>query len=135
MQIAVFFAYFSVSQKRNTKRNETFRRVIFGTNVIRETWSGHQERSKEATRQRGAPRGVGAPPPLWAPRDSTGLFLQPIYSQISQNLPGEPQNHFSMTATFCKREIPSRGRFQRPAGGGFGHGGLLHQHHCPFDEA
>ena len=54
-QIAVFFAYFSVSQKSNIKRNETFRRIIFGTNMIQETWSGRQERSEEATRQEGAP--------------------------------------------------------------------------------
>ena len=58
-QIAVFFAYFSVSQKRNyqmeSKRNETFGRVIFGMNAIQETWSGRQEADEEATRQEGAP--------------------------------------------------------------------------------
>ena len=40
-----------------SKRNETFGNVIFGTNVIQETWSGREERSEEATRQEGAPRG------------------------------------------------------------------------------
>ena len=55
MQIVVFFAYFSVSQKRNIKRNETFGRVIFGTNAIQETWSGRQEAAEEATRVVGAP--------------------------------------------------------------------------------
>ena len=50
----LFFAYFSVSQKRNIKWNETFGRVIFGTNVIQGTWSGCQETIEEATRQ-GAP--------------------------------------------------------------------------------
>ena len=50
VQIAIFFAYFSVSQKRNIKRNETFGRVIFGTNVIQRTWSGRQEITEEATR-------------------------------------------------------------------------------------
>ena len=55
VQIAIFFAYFSVSQRRNIKRNETFGSVIFGTNVIQRTWSGRQERSEEATRQGGAP--------------------------------------------------------------------------------
>ena len=43
----VVFAYFSVSQKRNIKRYETFGSVIFGTNTIQETWSGRQG-SKEA---------------------------------------------------------------------------------------
>ena len=46
----VVFAYFSVSQKRNIKRNETFGRVIFGTNVIQGTWSGRQATNEEATR-------------------------------------------------------------------------------------
>ena len=57
VQIAVFFAYFSVSQKRNIKRNETFARIIFGTNAIQETWSGRQGSNEAATRQGGAPRG------------------------------------------------------------------------------
>ena len=33
-RIAVFFAYFSISKKRNIKRNETVGRVIFETNAI-----------------------------------------------------------------------------------------------------
>ena len=89
-QIAIFFAYFSVSQKRNIKRNETFGRVIFGTNVIPETWSGRQERSEDATRQEGTPRGVGAPPPSWAPRSSTDLLLPPIYTHIPRKHPRAP---------------------------------------------
>ena len=32
-----------------------------------------------ATRQEGAPRGVGPPPPSWAPRSSTDVLLSPIY--------------------------------------------------------
>ena len=63
-QIAAF-AYFSVSQKRNIKRspkqNETFGRVISGTNAIQETWSGHQESNEVATRV------LGAPPTLVGP--------------------------------------------------------------------
>ena len=50
VQIAVFFAYFSVSQKRNIKRNETFARIFFGTNAIQETWSGSQGSNEAATR-------------------------------------------------------------------------------------
>ena len=40
-----------------SKWNETFGRVIFGTNVIQETWSGRQDSNEEATRQGGEPRG------------------------------------------------------------------------------
>ena len=49
-----FFAYFSVSQKEyqtESKRNETFGNVIFGTNVIQRTWSPRQEINQESTRQ------------------------------------------------------------------------------------
>ena len=49
-RIAVFFAYFSVSKKRNIKQNETFGSVIFGMNVIQRTWSGRQATNEEATR-------------------------------------------------------------------------------------
>ena len=57
-RIAVFFAYFSVSQKRNIKRNpngtKPSRGSFFGTNAIQETWSGRQGSNEEATRQEGA---------------------------------------------------------------------------------
>ena len=66
VQIAVFFAYFSVSHKRNIKRNETFARIFFGTNAIQETWSGYQEAFEEATRVVGAPEGGGRAPYLVA---------------------------------------------------------------------
>ena len=59
-----------------SKRNETFGNVIFRTNVIQRTWSGHQAINEEATRQ-GA-----CPPPSWAPRCSTNLLLPPIYTYV-----------------------------------------------------
>ena len=68
VQIVVFFAYFSVSQKRNIKQNETFRRVIFGTNVIQGTWSRRQEKKRgghEAGRRAPHPRGPLAAPPTY----------------------------------------------------------------------
>ena len=60
VQIAVFCLFQCFVEKEyqtESKWNETIRRVIFGTNAIQETWSGGQERTKEATRQEGAPRG------------------------------------------------------------------------------
>ena len=36
--------------QRESKRNETFGRVIFGTNVTQETWSASQGSIEEATR-------------------------------------------------------------------------------------
>ena len=66
-QIVVFCLFQCFAQKEyqtGSKWNETFGRVIFGTNVIQRTWSGRQEINKEATRQGGAPAPLGAPPTL-----------------------------------------------------------------------
>ena len=116
-----------------SKRNETFERVIFGTNVTQESWSGRQEISEEATRQGGAPAPWARPQPSWAPRSSTNLLLPPIYTHIPRKHPGAPRNPISTAATFCTREIPSW-PFRRSAGGGIDHGGLLHQHHSIFGD-
>ena len=117
-----------------SKWNETFERVIFGTNAIQESWSVRQEAKEEATRQGGAPAPLGTPPPSWAPRSSTDLLLPPIYTHIPRNQRGAPRNPISTAATFCTREIPSWGLFRRSAGGGIDHGGLLHQHHSLSDD-
>ena len=54
VQIVIFFAYFSVLAEKEyqteSKWNETFGRVIFGTNAIQETWSGCQGSNKAAMR-------------------------------------------------------------------------------------
>ena len=65
-----------------SKRNETFGSVIFGTNMIRETWSTSQGSFEVATRQGGAPAPLGAPPPSGAPRGSPDRLLSPIYIHI-----------------------------------------------------
>ena len=134
----LFFCLFqSFAEKEyqtESKRNETFGNVIFGTNVIQRTWSGRQAINEEATRQGGAPAPLGAPPPSWAPRSSTDILRPPIYTHIPRKHPGAPQNPISTAATFCTREIPSWGHFRCSAGGGINHGGLLHQHHSLSDD-
>ena len=71
--IAVFclFHYFEEKEyQTESKRNETFGSVIFGTNVIQETWSGPQETIEEATRQGSAPTPWARPTlvgPSWLP--------------------------------------------------------------------
>ena len=60
VQIAIFCLFQCFAEKEyqtESKWNETFGRVIFGTNTIQETWSGHQGSNEAATRQGGAPRG------------------------------------------------------------------------------
>ena len=86
-----FFLFQCFAEKEyetESKRNETFVRIIFGTNVIQESWSGHQERSEEATRQEGAPRGARRTPhpcgPLTAPPTYFFLLYIPIYPENIQ---------------------------------------------------
>ena len=50
-----------------SKRNETFGSVIFGTNVIQRTWSASQEVAEAATRVEGAPTPTGRAPCLVGP--------------------------------------------------------------------
>ena len=55
--VLCLFQYFKENEyQTESKRNETFRSVIFGKNMIRETWSSRQKILEEATR-------VGARPP------------------------------------------------------------------------
>ena len=128
----LFFCLFQCFEGKEyqteSKRNETFGNVIFSTNVIQETWSGHQEKNEAATRQ-------GArPPPSWAPCCSTDVLLPPIYTYVPSNYQIRSQKPNSTAATFYTREIPSWGLFRSSAGGGIDHGGFLHQHHSLSDD-
>ena len=106
VQIAVFFAYFSVLQKRNIKRNPN-RMKPSGTWFSEQTWS----------------RGLGV-----------HVLLPPIYTYVPPNQQKHPRKPNFTAATFCTREIPSWGLFRRSAGGGIDHEGLLHQHHSLSDD-
>ena len=57
---------------KESKQNETFESVIFGTNVIQRTWSGSQETSEVDTSVE------GAPPASWPPR-----WLLDVHSKSS----------------------------------------------------
>ena len=73
------FQYFEEKEyQTESKRNETFGGVIFGTNVIQETWSSRQKILEEARRQLGAPTPLGVPPVSWAPRAPPDQLLSPI---------------------------------------------------------
>ena len=68
--VAVFCLFQCSAEKEyktESKRSETFARIFLGTNAIQETWSGSQRLNEAATRQEGAPGGVGAPPTLVGP--------------------------------------------------------------------
>ena len=53
-RIAVFFCLFQYFEEKEyqteSKRNETFGSVIFGTNVIQRTWSASQAADEASTR-------------------------------------------------------------------------------------
>ena len=119
-----------------SKRNENFRNMIFGTNMIERTWTLRQEKKQGATRKGGTPTlpPQARPAPSWAPYCSTDVLLPPIYTYVPPNDQIRIQNPNSTATTFCIHEIPSWGLFRSSAGGGIDHGGLLHQHHSPSDE-
>ena len=95
MQIVVFFAYFSVSQKRNIKWNETFARIIFGRKATRETWSARQESNEGGTRQGARPPPLGAPSTLVGPsllhRRTSSSY---IYLRTPKPSETEPKPYF-----------------------------------------
>ena len=78
-----------------SKRNETFGRVIFGTEAIQKTWSIRKGSNKEGTRQGARPPPWACPPPSWAPRGpltySFRLYIS-IYPKTigEQNRSGVP---------------------------------------------
>ena len=63
----LFQCFAETAYQTESKRNETFGSMIFGTNMIRRTWSASQEANEVATRQGGAPAPLGAPPTLVGP--------------------------------------------------------------------
>ena len=130
----LFQCFVEKEYQTESKGNETFGSMIFGTNVIQRTWSGRQAINEEAMRQ-GArlPPGRAQHPrgPLVAPPTYFFLLYIPTYPQNHRGAPRKPN---STAATFCTREIPSWGIFRRSAEGGIDHGGLLHQHHSLSDD-
>ena len=87
-RIAVFlclFQYFKEKEyQTESKWNETFGSDLFGTNVIKRTWSGSQEASKAATRMEGTPPTGRAPlsrGPLGRPPTYFFLLYIPRYPE------------------------------------------------------
>ena len=78
----LFQCFAEKEYQTESKRNETFGKVIFGKKAIRETWSARQGTNEESTRQGGAPTPWARPPPSWAPRGSPDVLLPPIYLHI-----------------------------------------------------
>ena len=77
-RIAVFFAYFSVSQKKNIKRSPNGVYVKQSTRRARGRGRTHLPQAR--------------PPPSWAPRCSTDVLLPPIYTYVPQTIRGIHEN-------------------------------------------
>ena len=72
--VSVFSLFQCFAEKEyqtESKRNETFGRVIFRTEAIQKTWSVRKGSNEEGTRQGGAPTPLGVPStlvrPSWLP--------------------------------------------------------------------
>ena len=83
------FQYFEEKEyQTESKRNETFGNVIFGTNVIQRTWSASQATAKAATR-------VECAPPYWTRpylvgpsgvhRPTSSSYIYPCTPKISRS--------------------------------------------------
>ena len=125
VQIAIFFAYFSVSQKRNIKWNPNGMKPSRGS-FLEQTQSRRLGvEVKEAMRRprgRAARPGADVPPtlvgPSWLhqPTSFTYILLYP------ENIQGSHETTFPPP----QPSVPVRshlGLFRRSAGGGFDHGG------------
>ena len=111
-----------------SKQNEIFRRVIFGTEAIQETWSRRQGSFEEAMRQGGAPY----PPPSWplvAPlTDFFRLYMSVYPKNIEEhNRSGVPPPQASVATKNqsgpCSDNLPEGGSL---TGGHLHHPGALH---------
>ena len=71
-----------------SKRNETFGSMIFGTNLIQRTWSACQEAIEEARRVEGAPFPGGRAPCLVGPsgvhRPTSSSYIYPRTPKTSE---------------------------------------------------
>ena len=116
-QIAIFFAYFSVSRKKNIKWSPNGMKPL-GAWFLEQTWSKGLEVDVKQSMRRpwGCLPPWARPPPSWAPRGSTDLLLLPIYTYVPPNHRGAPRKPNSTTTTFCIREIPSWSRCRHSTG-------------------
>ena len=78
----LFQCFAKKEYQTESKRNETFGRVIFGMEAIQKTWSIRKGSNEEGTRQGARPPPWARPPPSWAPRGSPDVFLPSIYTNI-----------------------------------------------------
>ena len=128
----LFFCLFQYSEEKEyqteSKWNEPFGSVIFGTNMIQRTWSASQEAVEAATRVEGVPPYLVGP--SGGRRPTSSSYIYPRTPKTSH----EPTKNNFHRRNLLYPQDPSWSLRRRSARGGIDHGGLLHQHHSPFDE-
>ena len=86
MFFCLFQCFEGKGYQTESKRNETFGNVIFGTNVIQRTWSLRQEINEESTRQ-----GARLPPPPRRALHPRGAHVAPPTYFFLLYIPTYPQ--------------------------------------------
>ena len=85
----LFYAYFSVSRKRNIRRSQNGTKstgeVIFGRKATRWTWTPRQKIWDVLTRVGGAPSPLGTPPASWPPFGPPTYFFHPYIPTYPKN--------------------------------------------------
>ena len=116
-----------------SKRDETFRNDLFGTNANLETWSGSHAITEAAMRVPSAPPIGGHAPyprgPLGHPPTYFFLLYIPMYPK---NIRSDHKN--LIPVTFYIRDIPSWSLRRPSVGRGIDHGGPLHHLQGPSYE-
>ena len=114
----MFFAYFSVSRKRNIRRSQNGTKstseVIFGRKATRWTWSTRRERREVLMRV------GGAPPASWPPFGPPTYFFHPYiptYPKTSRTKirSGVPPLEASVATENQSRPVPAPCRRGNPS--------------------
>ena len=128
-QIAIFFAYFRFSKKRNIKWSPNGMKPS-GAIFLEQTWSRGLgvEVKKQARRPRAGapPTGGRAPHPRGLLEHPPTYFFLLYIPMYPENIQEHHEKTISTAATFCIPEIPSWSLRRRSVGGGIDHGGPLH---------
>ena len=129
-RIAVFFAYFSVSKKRNIKQSpngmKPLEAIFLEQMQTRRLGVDVKQQSRRPRGCPACPKGVGAPPTLMGPSSIHRPISSSYIYSCTLNHRGAPRKPYSIDATFCIREIPSWSLRRCSTGGGIDHGGPLH---------
>ena len=120
----LFYAYFSVSRKRNIRGSQNGTKstgeVIFGNKAIRGTWSPRQESNEEGTRQGARPppgRALHPRGPLVAPLTDFFRLYIPIYPKTfgEHKRSGVPPPQASVATKTNRDPVPAPCRRGEPS--------------------